>query len=62
MTISIRTYQADDQAEMVRIWLDASFVGQPFLGEDDLQKQLVLVRDIYLPKAWARREKPPRAR
>lgn len=51
MTITISAYDTADQAEMVRIWLEASRVGHPFLSEDDLQSQLVLVRDVYLPKA-----------
>lgn len=50
-TLSIRRYESADQPEMVRIWLEASRVGHPFLTEGDLHQQLPKVRDTYLPQA-----------
>jgi putative acetyltransferase len=48
---TIRPYISEDQDQMVEIWHEASRVGHPFLSEQDLGEQMVLVRDVYLPKA-----------
>lgn len=47
----IRPYTPKDRDRLVEIWHQASRVGHPFLSEQDLSEQKVLVRDIYLPKA-----------
>ena len=51
MALNIRRYVASDLEAMARIWLDASRIGHPFLGEEILAEQLKLVRDMYLPQA-----------
>lgn len=48
---TIRPYTPEDRDRLVEIWHQASRVGHPFLSEQDLAEQKVLVRDIYLPKA-----------
>ncbi len=47
----IRPYRAEDRDRLVDIWLAASSVGHPFLGEERLLVQLEMVRDTYLPMA-----------
>ncbi len=47
----IRPYRAEDRDRLVDIWLAASRVGHPFLGEERLLVQLEMVRDTYLPMA-----------
>ena len=47
----IRPYTPEDRDRLVEVWHQASRVGHPFLSEQDLTEQKVLVRDIYLPKA-----------
>lgn len=47
----IRSYRAEDRDRLVDIWLAASRVGHPFLGEERLLAQLEMVRDTYLPMA-----------
>lgn len=47
----IRPYASTDKTRLLDIWLEASRVGHPFLGEDDLLDQQRLVGDIYLPQA-----------
>ena len=47
----VRAYTSEDQDQLVDIWHEASRVGHPFLSEQDLREQKVLVRDVYLPKA-----------
>ncbi|WIJ26447.1 GNAT family N-acetyltransferase [Devosia sp. RR2S18] len=49
--LTIRPYTTSDREGLVDIWLEASRVGHPFLSEQDLREQKVLVRDVYLPKA-----------
>jgi putative acetyltransferase len=46
---AIRSYAPDDQDHLVEIWERASRVGHPFLTEQDLQEQKILVREVYLP-------------
>lgn len=40
-----------DRDRLTDIWLAASRVGHPFLGEEVLASQSAKVRDIYLPQA-----------
>lgn len=47
----IRPYRNEDRDPVLDIWLAASRLGHPFLGEDELAAQRRLVRDVYLPKA-----------
>ena len=47
----IRPYETSDLQQALSLWLAASRAGHPFLGEDILAQQQVLVRDIYLPNA-----------
>lgn len=47
----IRPSRPADRDRLVGIWLAASRVGHPFLGEAVLQEQLVKVRDLYIPMA-----------
>lgn len=49
--MNIRPYEARDRDQTLSIWLAASRVGHPFLGEEILAEQQVLVRDVYLPNA-----------
>ncbi|PSJ64210.1 GNAT family N-acetyltransferase [Mesorhizobium soli] len=50
--LGIRAYAgASDRDRLLEIWLTASQVGHPFLGEADLSAQMQLVRDTYLPQA-----------
>ena len=44
----IRPYRAEDRDRLVAIWLSASRIGHPFLGEERLVTQLQIVRDTYL--------------
>ncbi|WP_457582994.1 GNAT family N-acetyltransferase [Ensifer canadensis] len=47
----IRPYRAEDRDQLAAIWLSASRIGHPFLGEERLLTQLEMVRDTYLPMA-----------
>ncbi|MGH6810315.1 MAG: GNAT family N-acetyltransferase, partial [Ensifer adhaerens] len=47
----IRPYRAEDRDRLMAIWLSASRVGHPFLGEERLLAQLQMIRDTYLPMA-----------
>jgi ribosomal protein S18 acetylase RimI-like enzyme len=47
----IRRADPGDFEAMGRIWLAASRVGHPFLGEAVLKAQLNTVRDVYFPQA-----------
>ncbi|MGF6171865.1 GNAT family N-acetyltransferase [Ensifer sp. 4252] len=47
----IRPYRAEDRDRLSAIWLSASRIGHPFLGEERLLAQLEMVRDTYLPMA-----------
>lgn len=49
--VIIRPYEPEDRDQLLCIWEAASLVGHPFLTEQDIQEQKVLVRDVYLPKA-----------
>lgn len=47
----IRPYGPEDRDSLAAIWLSASRIGHPFLGEERLLAQLEMVRDTYLPMA-----------
>lgn len=50
--VVIRPYTPDsDLKKLSRIWLDASLLAHPFIGEQRLQMQRVLIEDQYLPNA-----------
>ncbi len=50
--VVIRPYMLDsDLKKLSRIWLDASLLAHPFIGEQRLHKQRVLIEDRYLPNA-----------
>ncbi len=48
MMITIRDYVPGDKDAVLEIWLHASRVGHPFLGEAALSEQNIQVRDKYL--------------
>lgn len=51
-TIVIRVYDAaSDLHALSRIWLDASRIAHPFIGEKRLKEQQVLIETQYLPGA-----------
>lgn len=54
----VRQAVPGDRPSLLRIWLEASRIGHPFLGEEILQQQLPKLRDIYLPGAdnWVAEE------
>jgi putative acetyltransferase len=47
----IRRVTSGDEPALLHIWLEASRVGHPFLGEETLQEQLPKLRDTYIPRA-----------
>ncbi len=47
----VRRAAFGDAPTLLHIWLEASRVGHPFLGEETLQEQLPKLRDIYIPHA-----------
>lgn len=47
----IRPYRTEDRERLAAIWLSASRIGHPFLGEERLLAQQQMVRDTYLPMA-----------
>lgn len=50
--VVIRPYTPDsDLKKLSRIWLDASLLAHPFIGEQRLHTQRVLIEDRYLPNA-----------
>lgn len=49
--LTIRPYQAEDNAVLTDIWHSASRVVHHFLGEDKLQEHRSLVSEVYLPQA-----------
>lgn len=50
--VVIRPYTPDsDLKKLSRIWLDASLLAHPFIGEQRLHKQRVQIEDRYLPNA-----------
>lgn len=50
--VVIRPYSPeDDLKKLSRIWLDASLLAHPFIGEQRLREQRALIEDRYLPNA-----------
>jgi SAM-dependent methyltransferase/ribosomal protein S18 acetylase RimI-like enzyme len=49
--ITIRPWRPEEGERLLAIWLAASRIGHPFLGEARLLEQQQLVRDTYLPMA-----------
>ena len=49
--LTVRAFDPHDTDRLLDIWLAASRLGHPFLGEDTLLAQRAVVRDVYLPKA-----------
>lgn len=50
--LSYRPYDAErDLTALSEIWFSASLLAHPFLGEETLRGQRVLVETVYLPKA-----------
>ncbi len=47
----IRPFQAPDTKALSHIWLQASLIAHPFIGERRLLEQRSLVEDQYLPSA-----------
>ncbi|WP_259781757.1 GNAT family N-acetyltransferase [Aestuariispira ectoiniformans] len=47
----VRAFDPADTDRLLEIWLAASKIGHPFLGDAVLRDQMKLVRDIYLPQA-----------
>lgn len=47
----VRRAAPGDAPALLHIWLEASRVGHPFLGEETLQEQLPKLRDVYIPHA-----------
>lgn len=56
--MEIRQARPADRPALLRIWLEASRVGHPFLGEEIFQSQLPKLRDVYIPNAdnWVAEE------
>ena len=50
--LNIRPFEADsDTACLSDIWLRASMIAHPFIGEAALREQQPLMEDVYLPMA-----------
>jgi ribosomal protein S18 acetylase RimI-like enzyme len=49
--MQVRQALAADGPRLLQIWLEASRLGHPFLGEETLQEQLPQLRDVYIPHA-----------
>jgi putative acetyltransferase len=47
----IRKYNAEDLAELLDVWYDASQIGHPFLSRDFLDQERRTVIQEYLPNA-----------
>lgn len=51
-TITIRPYDAaTDTRALSRIWLEASRLAHPFIGEERLLEQRRLIEEVYLPES-----------
>lgn len=50
-TLIVRPFEATDTAELSKIWLDASRIAHPFIGERRLLEQRLLIEEQYLPRA-----------
>ncbi|MBZ7921338.1 GNAT family N-acetyltransferase [Ensifer adhaerens] len=49
--MTIRPWRPEEGDRLLAIWLAASRIGHPFLGEARLVEQQQVVRDTYLPMA-----------
>lgn len=49
--MQIRRAAPGDVPTLLHIWLEASRVGHPFLGEETLQEQLPKLKEVYIPHA-----------
>lgn len=49
--VAIRPFEATDTHELSHIWLQASLVAHPFIGESRLMDQRALIEEQYLPSA-----------
>src|SRR5690606_32422572 len=50
--IAVRPYApTTDTSQLSRIWLEASRIAHPFIGERRLLQQQTLIEDKYLPSA-----------
>jgi putative acetyltransferase len=49
--LTLRAFDPQDTDRLLDIWLSASRLGHPFLGDDILLAQRDIVRDVYLPGA-----------
>lgn len=49
--VVIRPFEATDTTKLSRIWLEASLVAHPFIGESRLMEQRALIEEQYLPGA-----------
>ena len=49
--LTLRTSEPQDTERLLDIWLAASRLGHPFLGDSTLLTQREIVRDVYLPNA-----------
>ncbi len=49
--LAVRPFEATDTAELSKIWLDASRIAHPFIGERRLLEQRLLIEEQYLPRA-----------
>lgn len=47
----VRPFEATDTAKLSKIWLDASRIAHPFIGERRLLEQRLLIEEQYLPRA-----------
>ncbi|MEO9902862.1 GNAT family N-acetyltransferase [Nisaea sp.] len=47
----IRQYQSSDTETLISIWMSASKLAHPFLGDDFLTQEAINMRTLYLPNA-----------
>ncbi|MGK2858876.1 MAG: N-acetyltransferase [Thermoanaerobaculia bacterium] len=47
----IRPYRDSDQEDVLSVWMEASTLAHPFLGNFFHEKELQTIRDVYLPTA-----------
>lgn len=49
--VIIRPFEASDTVNLSNIWLEASLLAHPFIGERRLMEQKALIEEQYLPGA-----------
>ncbi|CDI08811.1 GNAT family N-acetyltransferase [Agrobacterium sp. CMT1] len=49
--VIIRPFEASDTVKLSNIWLEASLLAHPFIGERRLMEQKALIEEQYLPGA-----------